>query len=162
MVRPAHAARWLDRTLERGVTRAAQGVPVARPDVLVQFARFGVVGGIGFVFDTATVYALAPWLGLIGAGLAAYLVAASVTRILNRQWTFRDRAGGHDGIHAWIRQWSRFLAANAVGFVLNRGTYIILVSTIAVCARYPVLAVAAGCLAGMVSNFRLSRAYVFH
>jgi len=59
------------------------------------------------------------------------------------------------------RQWARFLAANAVGFVLNRGTYAVLVTFVALCAAQPVFATAAGAIAGMFVNFTLSRTMVF-
>jgi putative flippase GtrA len=128
----------------------------ARIGVLVQFLMFGTVGVAGFVADTATVYALRRSLGLYGAGMVAYVVAASVTWILNRIWTFRGRGSGP--VH---HQWARFLAVNAAGFILNRGTYALLVTFVPLCADQPVFAVAAGALAGMFVNFRLSRKIVF-
>jgi len=124
--------------------------------VLAQFLRFGVVGTFGFVVDTAVVYALRHPLGLYGAGAAAYIVAASANWLLNRVWTFRG--SGSDPAH---RQWLRFMAANLAGFVLNRGTYAILVATVPLCARQPVFAVAAGSIAGLGLNFTLSRTMVF-
>ncbi len=128
----------------------------ARIGVLVQFLMFGSVGVAGFVVDTATVYALRHALGLYGAGMAAYLVAASVTWILNRLWTFRGQGTGP--VH---RQWARFLVVNMSGFVLNRGTYALLVTFVPLCAEQPVYAVAAGAVAGMFVNFGLSRRVVF-
>lgn len=121
-----------------------------------QFLRFGVVGAIGFLIDTATVYALRGPLGLIGAGMAAYLVAASANWAMNRTWTFRGRGTGP--AH---RQWGRYMVANVAGFVLNRGAYAALVMLVPLCAAQPVLAVAAGAVAGMGVNFALSRHVVF-
>jgi putative flippase GtrA len=51
--------------------------------------------------------------------------------------------------------------ANMAGFVLNRGTYAILVTVWPLAARQPVLATAAGAVAGMFVNFSLSRRLVF-
>ncbi|MBS0562460.1 MAG: GtrA family protein [Proteobacteria bacterium] len=124
--------------------------------LLGQFLRFGVVGTFGFVVDTSVVYALRHPLGLYGAGAAAYVVAASANWVLNRVWTFRGRGSGP--AH---RQWLLFLAANLAGFVLNRGTYAILVTTVPLCADQPVFAVAAGSIAGLGLNFALSRSVVF-
>ena len=121
-----------------------------------QFIRFGIVGALGFVVDTAVVYATRGALGLYGAGALAYPVAATVTWAVNRVWTFRGRGTG-----AMHRQWVRFLAANLLGFILNRGTYFLLITFSATSAEYPVIAVAAGALAGMFVNFFLSRALVF-
>jgi putative flippase GtrA len=140
---------WLPPTLRPLATPARLGM-------LVQFMMFGTVGLIGLVFDTATVYALRAWLGLYGAGMAAYLVAATVTWLLNRLWTFRGQGSGP--VH---RQWVRFLAANFVGFILNRGTYALLVTFLAVAAAQPVIATSAGAIAGMFVNFGLSRKLVF-
>ncbi len=115
------------------------------------------MGAVGFLFDTATVYAARPLVGIYGAGALAYCVAATVNWALNRAWTFR---GARDG-RALHRQWALFLAANLAGFVLNRGTFAVLVALVPLCARQPVLAVAAGAVAGMGLNFALSRAVVF-
>lgn len=128
----------------------------ARVAVLVQFLMFGTVGTVGFLADTATVYALRRSLGLYGAGAAAYLVAATVTWGLNRIWTFRGLGGGP--VH---HQWARFLAVNMGGFILNRGTYALLVTFVPLCAEQPVYAVGAGAIAGMFLNFSLSRSMVF-
>ncbi len=123
---------------------------------LTEFMRFGAVGLIGLVLDTATVYALRGALGLYGAGVVAYLVAASGNWVLNRIWTFRGRGSGP--AH---RQWGRFMAVNLVGFALNRGAYALLVTFLAVAARQPVIATSAGAIAGMFVNFTLSRRLVF-
>lgn len=128
----------------------------ARIATIVQFMMFGTVGVAGFLTDTATVYLLRYRLGLLGAGAVAYGVAASVTWILNRLWTFRGRGSG-----AMHRQWARFLFVNLGGLVLNRGTYAILVIFVPLCAERPVYAVAAGAIAGMFVNFNLSRSVVF-
>lgn len=123
---------------------------------MIQFVMFGLVGAVGFLFDTATVYALRHPLGLYGAGAVAYVVAASVNWLLNRLWTFRGLSSGRV-----YQQWARFLAANLGGFTLNRGTYAALVTFVPICIAQPVLALAAGTLVGMFLNFGLSRAIVF-
>lgn len=150
--------------LENLLFRAADALPAplrrmadaARLRLLAQFLRFGVVGTFGFVVDTACVYALRHALGLYGAGAVAYVVAASANWLLNRVWTFRGQGGGP--AH---RQWARFLAVNMIGFVLNRGAYAVLIATVPLAAEQPVIATAAGALAGMVVNFVLSRTMVF-
>ena len=115
-----------------------------------------MVGTLGFVWDTATVYAASPWIGLYAAGLVAYLVACTLNWLLNRLWTFRDHE--HGGA---FRQWALFVASNAGGFVLNRGAFFTLIATVPLCRAYPVLAVAAGSLAGMFANFTMASRLVF-
>lgn len=144
-----HLARQLPLPARRHATPA-------RIAVLSQFLMFGVVGTVGFLADTATVYSLRYSLGLYGAGAAAYMVAATVTWLLNRVWTFRGQGTGP--VH---QQWARFLMVNLGGFVLNRGTYAILVTFVPLCAAQPVYAVGAGAIVGMFLNFRLSRTIVF-
>jgi putative flippase GtrA len=131
-------------------------VPPAHLMVATQFIRFGVVGVSGFLVDTATVYGLRHALGLYGAGLVAYVTAASSNWLLNRIWTFRGHGSG--SAH---RQWARFMVTNLGGFVLNRGTYAALVAFLPIAARQPVIAIAAGAVAGMFVNFILSRRLVY-
>ena len=121
-----------------------------------QFLRFGVVGTIGFVVDAATLtLMLALGLGPYAGRVPAYLAAATTTWALNRRWTFRATGD------ATARQWATFVVLNLGGFVLNYGTYVLLVRFVPVVAAHPVLGVAAGALAGMTGNFVLSRRYVF-
>lgn len=128
-----------------------------RFQLLMQFLRFGLVGTIGFVVDTAVLYAgLSLGLGLYGGRAGSYLVAATTTWTLNRVWTFRGRGDGP--AH---RQWALFLLVNLVGFAMNYGTYAVLIASVPLVAGHPVLGVAAGAIAGMFGNFVLSRHLVF-
>jgi putative flippase GtrA len=130
----------------------------ARAAGLLQFLRFGVVGTVGFVVDTAVLYAgLALGLGLYSGRALSYLAAATTTWALNRAWTFRDAGGAQP----MARQWALFLVVNLVGFAFNYGTYAALIAFVPAVAAAPVLGVAAGALAGMVGNFVLSRRFVF-
>jgi putative flippase GtrA len=128
-----------------------------RTRTLLQFLRFGVVGTVGFVVDTAVLYAgLAAGLGLYGGRAVSYLVAATTTWALNRAWTFRGQGEGPA-----MRQWALFVVLNLVGFAFNYGTYAALVASVTLVAQHPVIGVAAGSLAGMMGNFLLSRRFVF-
>ncbi|HYZ20681.1 MAG TPA: GtrA family protein [Rhodopila sp.] len=146
------------------VSTTPDAVPLGTPPRLAvrhfrlaaEFTRFGVVGAIGFVIDTATVYGLRGALGLYGAGIAAYAVAATTNWLLNRVWTFRGQGSGP--AH---RQWARFLGSNLLGFALNRGTYAVLVTFVALAAAQPVIATASGAVAGMFVNFAMAKRYVF-
>lgn len=138
------------------VSRLSAVMTDERRLLLRQFARFGTVGVAGAAVDIATVYATMAALGLYASGLLAYLAAVTTTWALNRAWTFAGR--GRGGL---ARQWLLFVAANGVGFVLNRGTFFLLVTWLPLCARYPVLAILAGVAAGMFANFNLSRSVVF-
>jgi putative flippase GtrA len=140
----------------RLATRVRRSVRPDRLIIFAQFMRFGAVGLCGLVIDTATVYATRHSLGLYGAGLVAYFISASCNWMLNRTWTFRGQGSGP--AH---RQWGMFMIANLAGFVLNRGTYAILVTFVDAAAAQPVIATAAGSMAGMFVNFNLTRRLVF-
>lgn len=124
---------------------------------LTRFLRFGIVGSAGFLWDTGTVYLLRSLVGLATATLLAYFVAATLNWIANRFWTFGD-AGNYE--HP-VLQWLRFLTANSLGFLLNRGTVYSLFLVEPFCVAHPVVALACGSLAGMVANFNLSQRLVF-
>jgi putative flippase GtrA len=143
----------LPRLMPRALRRRATP---ARMIVLVQFLRFAAVGLLGLAVDTATVYGLRPMLGLYGGGLAGYVSAASSNWLLNRIWTFRGQGSG-----SLLRQWAMFMVANLGGFALNRGTYVLLVTFVPIAADQPVIAIAAGAVAGLMVNFTLSRRLVF-
>lgn len=130
--------------------RLVAGLPVA------SFLRFGAVGTVGFVTNVAAVYAVRAALGLYAAGLVGYCLAATVTWLLNRVWTFRD--GGRKPA---LQQWTLYLAANAVGFAVYYATYALAISYLAACARWPVLAVALGAGLSLFVNFSISYRVVF-
>lgn len=130
-----------------------------RIELIIQFGKFGVVGVIGLMVDTAVLYALlyGVGLGFYSARLLSYLVAATTTWALNRLFTFRDPRP--DPLY---KQWARFVTANAFGGGVNYAVYVVLIAFVPLCVAHPVLAVAAGSLAGMFLNFAASKALVFH
>lgn len=125
--------------------------------LLIEAFRFGVVGALGFLVDTAVLYgSFALGMGLYGGRVVSYLAAASFTWAVNRAWTFAGRGKAKPA-----RQWALFVLVNLGGFVLNYGTYAAMVAWWPLAAQYPVLGVAGGAIAGMGCNFLLSRAVVF-
>ena len=141
--------RLLPPPLRRSVTPAHIALAA-------QFLRFGTVGFVGLVIDTAVVYATRHQLGPYGAGLLSYLVAATGNWALNRIWTFKGQGSG--SMH---RQWAMFMVANLAGFILNRGTYAARITFMPAAAEQPVIATTAGGIAGMFVNFSLNRRLVF-
>lgn len=119
-------------------------------------ARFAAVGAIGFVVDTAVLYAaLAAGLTLYSGRLVSFLTAATFTWYCNRRFTFRSKGDDRMG------EWLRYLLVNAVGGLANLGAYAALVAGLPLVARLPVIGVAAGSVAGLAFNFTLSRRLVF-
>ena len=129
---------------------------LARTGVSASFIRFAVVGVMGLCWDTATVYTLRHVVGLYVAGTVSFIVAATANWIVNRIWTFR----GHTYVAPHI-QWAKFLVANAIGFIFNRGTFFVLISISTLCHNQPILPIAAGSIAGLFFNYLLSKRFVF-
>jgi putative flippase GtrA len=125
--------------------------------ILRQFLTFGLVGTGGFLVDSATLYlCLAVGANHYTGRALSYLVAATFTWAMNRRFTFRDRRDS-----SLLREWARFLFANALGGALNYATYALLVSTSPMVYAHPVLGVAAGSIASLGANFIVSRHFVF-
>lgn len=106
----------------------------------------------GIVVLFTTVLSIDP----IMAQAVAFTVAVTVTWLINRHWTFAEHASNR-----WAHEWTRYIAANSVGAAVNNGVYIILVFTVSLFSKQPVLAVAAGSLVGMSFNFASSKLIVF-
>ena len=115
-----------------------------------------MVGVVGFIVDSAVLYLClhATGLGLYGGRVVSYLAAASTTWYLNRRLTFGDRSPPG-------RQWARFVATNAVGALVNYGSYSIVVASLPAGTFVPLLGVAVGAIAGLGFNFTASRRFVF-
>jgi putative flippase GtrA len=151
------ASREVLTLLDKGV------VLLSRLGPSENFFRFAIVGALGFCWDTGTVYALRPFTNLYIAGTCGFIVAATANWAVNRIWTYRHH--NHSAPHV---QWARFMTANAIGFVFNRGVYFTLISKyFSVLTKtdifytQPVLAIAAGSISGLCFNYFLSKRFVF-
>jgi putative flippase GtrA len=123
-----------------------------------QFLAFSVVGTIGFLIDAGTLQ-LQLWAwdaNPYAARVVSYLVAASVTWLLNRRYTFR--VTGRSDLPG---EWTRYVVLNAIGGGLNYATYAVALATLPLVARQPVLGVALGSAVGLVVNFTANRYLVF-
>ena len=122
-----------------------------------QFVRFAIVGAGGFLVDSGALYgALALGAGLYSGRVISYFAAATFTWALNRRFTFRAHSSSNK-----LVEYAKFLAANALGGGLNYLVYAALVSNWPLAAAHPIIAVGAGSLTGLVTNFTLSRLLVF-
>jgi putative flippase GtrA len=126
--------------------------------VVRQIVAFSAVGVMAFFVDAAVLYAgIALGLGLVGGRVVSYLAAVTVSWALNRYYTFSACSP-----QPLLAQWARFAFTQLSGATLNLGTYYLLLAIAhPVVVRWPVLAVAAGSLAGLSINFIVARLYVF-
>jgi len=143
------------------------GLTAAHRQTLVQFSKFSVVGGCGFVIDYALVHAFIFFLQLapVWAGLFSYPFTVTFTWAGNRFFTF------HDSDHeAFAQQLMKFATVCAVGLVFNRGTYALVVTQLPQDLTHPfglslldlpTLGLIAGTAMGMFFNFFAAKKLVF-
>jgi putative flippase GtrA len=137
------------------VTGALVGT-LARLSIL----RFAVIGALGMPVDWAVLQLMVHW----GSGpyfgrVLSWFCAASFTWIGNRYFTFA--ATRARGFVATGKEWLRFLAANAVGGLVNVGLYSVLVRFAPPPFNNLTVALICGVLLGLVFNFTLSKKVVF-
>ena len=126
------------------------------------FVRFGMVGAVGFVVDE-TVLTIAHYLlglGPYSARAISIFCAITFTWWGNRNLTFAQHAVD-GGVGELAREWFKFILANAVGAVVNYGTYSLLVRLAQQPLGNPLVATAIGVGVGLVFNFTLSKRFVF-
>ena len=123
--------------------------------------RFAAIGALGLPVDAGVLWLMTHRAGFdpYSGRVISWLSAASFTWIGNRYFTFS--ATRARGLLAIAKEWLRFLAANAVGGLVNVGLY----STLVRFAPPPIdnlyVALVVGVLAGLVFNFTLSKTMVF-
>ena len=124
---------------------------------MTRFARFVGVGVVGFLCDAGVFHMLVTFAAMSPyvAKVVSYFAAATLTWWLNRRFTFAPTE-----MRA-TEQWLRFLAVNAVGAVVNYGVFALMLNASTMAMQYPLIAVAAGALAGLVFNFLLSQKFAF-
>lgn len=134
-----------------------QSAPVPRA-LGGQLWRFAVSGVLGLAVDTAVLYALmALGLGFAWARVLSFLAAATFTWAFNRRHTF---ASEQARAPSW-REWLHYLAAMAVGGVVNYGVSLAAYQTSDTVHTFPVLALMLGSVAGMALNFVSARYLLF-
>lgn len=87
--------------------------------------RFVVTGGTGFVVD-AGVLSLVMWLtpaGPIWARCVSFPVALLVTWLMNRSWSFGDRQRPR-----FSAELAGYVTIQVIGFLVNSGIYVVLVT----------------------------------
>ncbi|MGV6816685.1 MAG: GtrA family protein [Thiotrichales bacterium] len=119
---------------------------------------FSLVGIAGFFVDSGVLYVSCVLLEInpILGRLLSYFAAATTTWQLNRKLTFPF--ANADRPH---RQWTKFIATNAVGGVVNYGVFVAIIINSSHTTAYLIFAVAAGSLSGLGFNFLISKYYVF-
>lgn len=122
-----------------------------------QFLRFCMVGAVGFVIDAGilqflvSVFGMNPYL----ARVISFLVAASVTWLMNRRYTFDVE---HAATHS---EWVRYITIMVLGALVNYAAFAISIAVWELARAQPWLGVAVGSIAGLGINFMSSRMLLF-
>ncbi len=126
--------------------------------LIIQFLKFGTVGFGGFCIDYAMLHVGLDVLGLgrYGSALFSFPFAVTATWLGNRLFPFRGQSK-HRAHHELVR----FVGVCAVGLVLNRGAYSLVVYLLPLAYTYPIIGLLAGTAAGMLFNFFSARKVVF-
>jgi putative flippase GtrA len=92
------------------------GAASLRRENWIQFLKFGVVGGLGYLVNLAAFALLVEVEGVnhIVAAVLSFCIAVTNNFVLNRTWTFAGARGGHAGFQA-----VRFFAVSLGGLAIN-------------------------------------------
>ena len=134
------------------------GEKSATARTIAEFARFLVIGTVGFVVDASTLK-LVVWLfgiNLYAGRILSFLTATTGNWMLNRRFTFKQARAASPFL-----QWLKYLAANGVGGAFNFGTFSALVYYQPFFHRHPTYAIAMGSIAGLFFNFTANKFFVF-
>jgi len=123
-----------------------------KQELVLQAARFALVGGTVTATFMGLNKLLGPRFGKNGAFLAAYPPAVALHFCLNKWWTF----GGHGGTSA--QETSHYLGLMVVAFVLQWGVFQLLTRFT---RMRPWLASGAATAAQMVIAFLVMRTWIF-
>jgi len=120
--------------------------------------RFAAVGVAGFAVDGGVLTTLmaAANFGAYEARLVSFSLAVTVTWWLNRRLTFRDVRRAAPG-----RQFARYFVVQVIGALSNLAVFALLLETVALFERLPILALTIGAVVGLCINYAGSARYAF-
>lgn len=123
-----------------------------------EIISFAAVGTAGFLLDAAIVWAFTQFTNItpIWAKLIAFPFAVTLTWLLNRNSTFKDRKQPN-----YLKEWAKYIQVNSLGAITNNASFIILVAKSEYLYQQPIIAVALGSIIGMTFNYLGSKIWVF-
>jgi len=122
--------------------------------------RFAVIGALGMPVDWAVLQLMVHWgTGPYLGRVLSWFCAATFTWAGNRYFTFA--ASRARTVVGTGKEWLRFLAANAVGGLVNVGLYSVLVRFSPPPFNDLTVALVCGVLLGLAFNYTLSKKVVF-
>jgi len=125
---------------------------------MMRIARFAAVGVAAALVHMGAFWAASRGLGLGDslAWIASFLVAASAAWLLNRRFTFQDRAAQHQP-----REWLSYLGVAAFGAIAHFLTFHAAIAGVDLFARHPWLAIIPGSAASFAVTYVGASLFVF-
>jgi len=142
---------------EASATKSKTGAAWLRSE-RQRFLIYLMVGAVGFIVDAGLVSMQVHILG-IGPYVArgpSFAAAVTATWMLNRAHTFKGLER-----HSAGTAYRRYVLAQMVGGLANLGVYAVAIDVIAICTKYPEIAVALASGFALVVNYALARLFVF-
>lgn len=125
---------------------------------LREFAFFGFAGVLGYGADVSVTMLLSASMGPYFARIPAFVVAATVTWLFNRTFTFSATDKRHDSLAA---EFLHYLGLMVLGLVVNYAVYVLSVMILGDSSCMLLVCVALGSLAGMLVNYFNSKRYLY-
>lgn len=124
-----------------------------------ELGLFAIGGVLGLLVDAGIVQALVSWGGWNAyvARVLSFLIAATVTWVWNRNYTFAGRESGR-AAHA---EWLHWIGLMSAGALVNLGVYVGLLLVFPLLHRWPSVAVAAGGAVAALVNFSAAKGVLF-
>jgi putative flippase GtrA len=135
---------------------------VPRPDgpfasLKGRILSFGAIGGIGFVVDAGILQGLFSFgVQPLMARCVSFPIAVTATWLLNRRYTFRDRA--QSGAHA---RYALYVGGQIVGALINVGVFVLTIRHWPEAAARPLIPMMAGSAIALLFNYSWANRLVF-
>lgn len=153
---PAWTSRDVGQRVAGSAIRFGRRTPSDRlAAITIQFGKFATVGALGFCVDAlALIFLISIGVDPYAARAASFALAAMVSWILNRNWTFRQPSGSRVDEALLL---SEFMLVQTVGIICNYAIYAALISRWTVTPSSALAALAIGSAAGFLTNFAGAR-----
>ncbi len=115
---------------------------------MVRLFWFGVFGSLGFIVDVCVFYLLSNMLGPYLGRLLSFLSAAAFTWGFNRYVTFKIKESSPN-----VKEFFLYVFCMVIGGGVNIGVFYLLIYFGRIFSQFPILAIAAGSVAGMGINY---------
>lgn len=116
-----------------------------------RFLKFCVVGGGGFVVDSAVYLAASLAAGPLASRFVSFTAAVVFTYVFNRWFTFENPR------KATAAEFAKYYASMVLGGAVNIGVFYAALTLSPLVVAFPVAGIALGSVAGLVVNFLTSR-----